>query len=347
MYLIFVGNMKINVWISHYFSTAVHFIKLIKENNNISVYATNKNNYSLLLQEADFFEIEPNLNDEEYINYALDFCKKNNINIFFPNYLKISVVSKNKYLFEKIGVKVIVDSNYELIEVLDNKEKTYKLFENIIPEIVPEYYIVDNYQDFSEAYNNLISKEKQVCFKPVEGVGGKGFRIIDEWASSINSLFAAFHPRMTYKQVIDILKTEENFPKLIVMEYLSETEYSIDCFGDGKKLLVSIPRRKMGERIRILEDNKELLEMAEKIYPFINLEYAFNLQFRFSKGVPKLLEINPRLSGGSHVSCASGINLPLLCVQKALNQELNISDPNLNIIMGEIETEIKIKNINW
>jgi len=324
-----------NIWIAHYFSSAINFINLIKEyNNNIKIYCTNKNDYSLLLKEADYSEIEPILNDEEYINYCLEFCIRNNIKIFFPNYLKIPIISKNKYLFENINVKVIVDSNYELISSLDNKEKTYKLFNDKITEIIPEYYIVNNYKDFEKAYSNLISKYKQVCFKPVESVGGKGFRIIDEWANSISSLLCEFHPRISYKQVIDILKTKEKFTDLIVMEYLSGFEYSVDCFGDGENVLVSIPRKKLNGKLRYIENNKEIIEICKNIYSFIKVEYAFNIQFRFSKdNIPKLLEINPRLSGGSHLSCKSGINLLELCIKKALGEELNIINPKFDILV--------------
>ena len=45
----------------------------------------------------------------------------------------------------------------------------------------------------------------------------------------------------------------------------------------------------------------------------------FNVQFREGRGGLRLLEVNPRFSGGIGMSCANGVNLPYLAVRGAIH----------------------------
>jgi hypothetical protein len=140
-----------------------------------------------------------------------------------------------------------------------------------------------------------------------------------------------------------LLDTQPSFPELLVSEYLNGAEYSIDCLAYDGRLYAAVPRRKLDGRMRWLEDNPELLEIARRTTEIYRLPYIFNIQVRYRDGVPKLLEINPRMSGGLYISCMSGVNFPYLAVKLLLEGEINPAAPRLNQMIGEVEAAITIQ----
>lgn len=83
----------------------------------------------------------------------------------------------------------------------------------------------------------------------------------------------------------------------MVLEYLEGPEYSIDCLATEEKLIAAIPRLKGSGRVRELVEHFELIQMAHAFHNEYKLPYVFNIQVKYNEGVPKLLEINPRMSG--------------------------------------------------
>jgi predicted ATP-grasp superfamily ATP-dependent carboligase len=146
--------------------------------------------------------------------------------------------------------------------------------------------------------------------------------------------------RIPFQRVYDGLKAAGEFPELMVMEFLEGEEYSIDCLAKSGELIAAVPRRKGGGRIRILENNKELMELAEVFTEEFKLDYIFNIQVKYNQGLPKLLEINPRMSGGLYFSCLSGVNFPYLAVKLLLGKKVEKQETKLDIKATFLEKEI-------
>jgi carbamoylphosphate synthase large subunit len=70
------------------------------------------------------------------------------------------------------------------------------------------------------------------------------------------------------------------------------------------------------------------------------LDYIFNIQVKFNQGLPKLLEINPRMSGGLYFSCLSGVNFPYLAVRLLLGENVEKQEMKLDIKVTFLEKEI-------
>ena len=299
--------MKKKIWFNHWFTTAAHFIDMIKYNADgidFEVYGTSNNEHALYLSFCDAAFIEPDINGEDYIEFCLRFCKIHRINIFVPRKENV-LISKNLQKFEQLGVKVLVCSDASLMEILDDKEATYKLMRQnpVLKNAVsiPDYYIVNNAKEFKEAYSALKEKGHTVCFKPVIGEGGKGFRIVQEKLDSIEELFyQGISARISFDSAYQVLKQQESFPPLMVLEFLDGYEYSIDCLSYDGKLMAAIPRKKGKGRLRELEDNQSLLKLAREINEVLKIPFIYNIQVKYQNGIPKLLEINPRMSGGLH-----------------------------------------------
>ncbi|MFN8577575.1 MAG: ATP-grasp domain-containing protein [Candidatus Sericytochromatia bacterium] len=339
------------IWFNHCFSTTYQFINLIRnnfDNRKFEIYCSHGNSHSIVLQFADHKSLEPvGLKEEEYIDFCLDYCNKNKIDIFIPGYKYLFLISKYIKEFQKNNIKVLLDENIDLVNLFDNKALTYESFSNKDIVQIPEYYIVNNIEQFKEAYNQIISKGKLACFKPLNAVGGSGFRIIDDNADSIEFLSDTPSFRISYKNVLGILEKYESFNDLMVLEYLGGVEYSIDCLAYKGKLYTAIPRKKLGKRLRGLENKKELIEIAEKFNKYYNLSFIFNIQVRYDKeGNVKLLEINPRMSGGLNITCLSGVNYPYLAIKLLNGENIELPEPNFNIIAGDIEETLILKDLD-
>jgi len=85
------------IWFNRCFSTAYNIIDLIKNNNEneiFEIFVSHIDKYSINLQNADYPFVEPTLPDDEYLNYCLDICKNNSIDIFVPHH-KLLLISEN------------------------------------------------------------------------------------------------------------------------------------------------------------------------------------------------------------------------------------------------------------
>jgi hypothetical protein len=245
-----------------------------------------------------------------------------------------------------MGTEVLVCPDFQLMTMMDNKELTYKSIGNHNVSgnflvTLPEYYIVSNLNEFKESYETLKSKGLKVCFKPVIGEGANGFRVVKEDIDSIVDLLnKGLTHNLPYSHACEILGQQDSFPPLMVMEYLDGPEYSIDCLADDENLYAAIPRKKGKGRVRELENNPELMAIAEKIHETYRIPFIFNIQVKYQNGVPKLLELNPRMSGGLHITCLSGVNFPYLSLKILLNETIKGQRINFDVKASYLEEPV-------
>lgn len=122
-----------------------------------------------------------------------------------------------------------------------------------------------------------------IC-KPITGSGSKGISIIDDTS-------------------------------ILYQEYLPGKEYTVDVFCDeDSNMLVAVPRERLeiksgiSTKVKISFDS-DLIEQSKKLCRYLRLVGASNIQFREDcTGCRKILEVNPRLAGGSAMSLLCGIN---------------------------------------
>jgi hypothetical protein len=96
------------------------------------------------------------------------------------------------------------------------------------------------------------------------------------------------------------------------MEYLPGPEWSLDCICDEGRMVTGVARRKRG-RVQELEADGPIFAMARAAIDLFGLSGQINVQFKAADldgGDPRLLEINPRMSGGMARTRFAGVNLP-------------------------------------
>ncbi|MFC4598481.1 ATP-grasp domain-containing protein [Cohnella hongkongensis] len=338
-----------NIYFNRWFSSAYHYIHMIRDNpdgQRFVFYGTHPDPGHLSLQACDHSEEEPALQGSEYVEYALDFCRRHRIDVFIPR-LNMLDIAKEIGRFDEIGTKVMVCRDIDLLERMMEKDRFYESLAGTGVVSLPEYYVAETAEQFRAAYETLLAHGHRVCFKPTNAEGGMGFRIVDGERSDsdrLNDLYGWVSTAIPFEQAYRTLSTVERFPRLMVMELLPDEEVSIDCLADAEgRLLSAVPRRKSTGRIYLLEDKPELLEIASRVSERCRIPFVYNIQVKYNGGVPKLLEINPRMSGGLYITCLSGVNMPYLAVQSILGQPFEPPAPKFGIKASYLELPVLMK----
>ncbi len=160
-----------------------------------------------------------------------------------------------------------------------------------------------------------------VLLKPDQGQGGQGVTLASDRAAAEAALAVLEQP--------------------LICEYLPGEELTVDCFSDRRgRLLYVGPRsreRIMGgiaTRSRRLLISDEIRQIAATIHQRLKLRGPWFFQLkRDAAGQFKLLEVSCRLSSGSVVQRAAGVNLPLMAVQDYMERDLTVlAEPRMTLV---------------
>jgi carbamoyl-phosphate synthase large subunit len=281
------------------------------------------------------FEVVPLAGDPAYIDFMISLCRRKKIDIVLPLVTRELVpLAMHAKRFEDAGTRVLV-STFASLEIANNKSRLYEFLQwRGIP--VPEFRVVETVEQFRLAMAELNYPDRQVCFKPSESNGSRGFRIISEKMDALDLLFN-HKPDATYihlDEAIRILRSGA-FPQLLVSEFLPGEEYSVDCLARNGESVLIIPRcrKRMingisveGEFVR----EPDIISYCEQIIRELQLHGNIGIQVkRSAAGEFLLLEINPRVQGTISAALGAGINLPVLAIKQELGvpvmpQELKV-----------------------
>ena len=309
-----------NIWFNHWFSTAYTIIELMREGHEDAHFiCTSKNPDSILQKVCEEFYPEPaDITDEEYIVFALDFCREHKVDVFVPR-RAMAMVSKEAERFKDLGVKLLLDTDYHIFSLLADKAAAYKFFAEFVPEAVPVHYTAYTREEFVCAYEKITADHARACVKFSADEGAASFRVID---NTVNSFYRTPGLKVPFDTACDMVYALEGKRQLLVMPYLEGTEISVDCLSAAPENIM-IPRHKSG-RSYTIEYDPVIMELAGKILDRTGLSMPCNIQFKCHDNKPYILEINTRMSGGTGYSCAgAGVNIPSLALDKVLGKEIH------------------------
>ena len=298
----------------------------------------------LLLSDEAY--VVPHGQSKLYIPAMSKLAKKTKANVILPlSSMELLPLSKSIEKFNE--TKVVVNKEHPL-EIALNKRKCYEHFKRRnLP--APEYIVVHNFAEFEEAVHTLGYPEKPVCFKPPISKGQRGFRILQS-DTDLRRLLLETKPNntvTTLELVSSILS--KGFEELLVMEYLPGPEYSVDSLVKNGESLIIVPRRRVETKlgvssVGVVERNEEVMEIVKKINEVFKFDYNINIQLKYSaNGIPKLIEINPRVSGTICLSSMAGPNLPYLAIKVAFGEDFSIPKIDWGVTMIRCWNELYAK----
>ena len=278
---------------------------------------------------VDTFYRVPPATDPRYCEILLNICRKEKVDIYFPTIsAEVSVIARRKSDFEANGTRVSI-SDIHAVEISNDKLEAYKYLEmNGIP--VPKYYGVYTVKDFIDGCKVMGYPRKPVCLKVVNNSGSRGVRIIDANRDRYQ-LFAHEKPNsffVSYEDMLSTLQSVEKLDKMMLVEYMPGNEYTVDLLADHGKVLYMVGRENVVSMMSIaLESVVTRIESAYETSRMIveALKFDGNIGFDFmknEKGIPVLMDINPRLTATVSVTAAAGINLPYLRIKQLLGEPL-------------------------
>jgi carbamoyl-phosphate synthase large subunit len=276
-------------------AAAVAFYEAVKSSDHQFFMADmNENSVGFYLVDVTNRCLLKSSSDIDFIQHLFNTCRENKIDIIIPTVdSELLAIAKNKSLFSDFGISVISSDYDSLAMVLDK----YKLMQQLQSNF--------NLAWFAK-YDDKINPKTlnyPCLIKPRCDSGSRGIKIIN------NS---------------DDLQGIPTNSQYMLQDYLPDKEYSVDVYLDqDHKAVASVVRERIKTYGGVAVISKTikwplLSELAAKMSEFLKLRYAVNVQFKLDdKGVPCLLEINPRFPGTSSLTVAAGVNMPNLCLQEA------------------------------
>lgn len=284
-------------------ASGMYTLKILRETTDFRLIACDASPYSSGILFGDSFHKIPFAKyKDQFMDCLESVVVKEGVDYIIPN------VDEELALFAELNriknAKVIISPLESVKNSLD-KYKTYQILHEYVP--CPKTFLL---RDFSYQAGEWI-------IKPRFGRGSKDiYRISSK---------ETFDSLVSY-----LLSNGHDNESLIIQEMLPGKEYTVDviCNNSGEALVL-IPRERLltsggisaiGKTVK----NHTLQEQAKEVLKRIPFLGPINIQFKDDHtGNLKLMEINPRCSGGMSISFKSGLNIPLLAIKMVENEQIS------------------------
>ncbi|MBQ0852181.1 ATP-grasp domain-containing protein [Streptomyces sp. BH-SS-21] len=313
---------RVRVWLNRTYAENVFFMDQLRRNpcgRAVEIHATHGDPDSPILAAADIAAMEPEgLSPAAYVEYALDQCVRNSIDVFVP-VLHQTALAEHREEFAAVGTALLAPPA-EAVHTFQDKVVAYEAVEKLgVP--VPPWSRVRTAEELIAAVDALEAAGHKACFKPASGAGGVGFRIITRTPFSLLHLSGFPSPYMPLDLVVQALRQADGPVDWLVMPLLGEPEVSVDCLtGPDGRVRMAVGRTKNGRRRGFTLD-PSFIEPARTLAEGFGLHYLTNIQFRMLGDEPVLMDVNTRPAGGLHQLSQCGINAPWAAVRLALGEE--------------------------
>jgi carbamoylphosphate synthase large subunit len=334
-------SIKPVVWFNKNFSPTTHSLKALLP--HAKVFSSHTSSDSPMLYGDWHHFLEPaGLVGQKYLEYALEVCAKNKIDLFVPS-KEATLCESNQGRFNAQGTKVLRVADKATLQHLEDKAAFSQLLPTHIARVA-QTITVHSWAELEMAATQLRADGHLVCIKPAIGVYGYGFRLLTKQEDMTDFLKGDTH-RMSYVQAEHVFKNTKKFPPMLVMEFLSGAEYSIDCLAHNGFLVGAVIRKKVGGlgNVQLVCGSlamPDLHRVATELTKHYGLNGIFNIQFKEDQnGLPCILEINARPSGGLRFSMMTGFAF----VEHMMKLELGLVKPEQ--IQPPLTTELRVTEV--
>ena len=296
----------------------INTIKSLKMvNYPVRIVASDSNPFSAGFFMSDAYEVLPEIDSKLYITRLLEIVTKHKINVLMPS------------------------SGYDIYQYSANKEKLLKL--GALP-VVSDIKTMNICRDKIHTFNYL-SKKFELPFTTLDYKKVKGFPLIAKPRYGKGS-----------KGIVKINNENElkyvrfNSENLIFQEYLPGTEYTIDVLSDLEcEPILAVPRVRVETRAGIstvgtIVKDENISETCKSIAKYLKIRGPCCIQMKESNdGILKIVEVNPRMGGGTIFAALAGANFPAMILDMVNGKKLKIPKISEVTVVRYFE-EIVVKN---
>jgi carbamoyl-phosphate synthase large subunit len=283
----------------------------------VKIVASDSNPISAGFFMSDAHEVLPEIDSKLYITRLFEIVEKHKIEILMPS------------------------SGYDIYQYSENKEKLLKL--GALP-VVSDKKTMERCRDKMQTFSYLSKKfdlpfttldyKRTIRFpiiaKPRYGKGSKGIVKIEN------------EKELKYVQI----KKDD----LIFQEYLPGTEYTIDVLSDlDCEPIIAVPRIRLETKAGIstmgkIVKDENISDTCKSIAKYLKIRGPCCIQMKESEeGILKIVEVNPRLGGGTFFTTLAGANFPAMILDMVYGKKLKIPKISEITIVRYFE-EIVVEN---
>ena len=264
---------------------------------------------------CDRFHVVPPGSSDEFAPAVAELARREGADVVFPQSSgEVVQFAANRALFE---MPLMVASS-EAIAACDDKTQTMALARRAGVK-APRAHLARTAAEFRAAATELGYPGREICMKPPQAKGSRGFRVLSATVDRRHALLEA-RPGPLPLSVDEALEAigEEDFPALLVMELATGSEHTIDGICRGGRLVLGHAKTREAMRAGLAmyfetAAQPELEAAAGRLVAELRLDWFVNVQFIGEH----LLEINPRIST---IVYQDDLNLPYLAVRYALGE---------------------------
>lgn len=278
------------------------------------VHAGNSS-YTAALQAADKAVITPLIYDSSYIDFLIEYCRKNNITAILSFFdVDLPILAKSKNRLETEGIQVVV-SDYEVIKICNDKWETYN-------------FLKDNKLDTPATFLNIddteqaLSKEEikfPLIIKPRWGMGSIGLYEAENRKEL--DIFYSKCKRVVFNTYLSYESNEDPENCIMIQEKKTGEEFCMEVINDlNAQYINTFVKRKKdmrgGEDQNAVTEKNVLLEnTGMKISQILKHVANLDVDCFICDGVPYIIEMNARFGGHYPFSHLAGANLPLAIIK--------------------------------
>lgn len=273
---------------------------------NVRVFASHRQDRPEITGQADVSFQEP-LDNEERIDWVIATALEHGIKVILAGRIgSFYEVARDR--FEAAGLQLVTGGmSMDTFDNVDDKSRFTAEAERAGLACIPAV-TVNTAQELAAAYE-LLSAQGEVCIKPVVGIYGQGFWRFKADVEPFRCLENPDAREVDFDTYLSLYKASPERKPMLVMPYLPGSECSVDMVCEAGQPVAFVGRRKQGVH-QTFERESAAVELALKAAAHFKCDGLVNVQTRDDhNGVPHLLEINPRYSGGIGYTRATGINL--------------------------------------
>ena len=151
-----------------------YLVEFFKQIEGCRVYVANSHKTHVFALADEGVET-PLIYSDEYIDFLLDYCVRNKIDVVISLFdVDLMMLAKNKYKFDEKNIRVIV-SDESVIDVCNDKWNTYNFLKEKVFKTTKTYLHTD--EVIKEIYEGKLSYP--VIIKPRWGMGSIGVYIAE------------------------------------------------------------------------------------------------------------------------------------------------------------------------
>ncbi|KAF2390263.1 ATP-grasp domain-containing protein [Pseudomonas frederiksbergensis] len=273
---------------------------------NVRIFASHRQDRPEITAQADVSFQEP-LDNETRIDWVIATALEHGIKVILAGRIG-SYYEAARERFDAAGLQLVTGGmSMETFDNVDDKSRFTAEAERAGLACIPAV-TVSNARELAAAYETL-SSQGEVCIKPVVGIYGQGFWRFKADVDPFRCLENPDAREVDFETYLNIYKSGTERAPMLVMPYLPGSECSVDMVCEAGKPVAFVGRRKQGVH-QTFERESAAVELALKAAAHFKCDGLVNVQTRDDQdGVPHLLEINPRYSGGIGYTRATGVNL--------------------------------------